>query len=159
MSKFIIYSILILTFNLTSCKTNEATFNDYKQKDKVDRSEIEFTILRNYYVKNNAQKIDNPKIENALNFNQIFGMATTMSEIGKPTTIDFSKEFVIVIILPETDVETNIEIKNLIKDDSGNLTVNYRVTRSNKQSYTNIPFVAIKVNLKEKGNVLLKELD
>ena len=35
-------------------------------------------------------------------------MATTKGKDGKPTAIDFTKQFVLAIVLPETDFATEI---------------------------------------------------
>lgn len=157
--KFFYISILTISFCLTGCKSNDTVFNRDKKTEFNERIVIEFATLKNYFVNNNAPQFDDPKIETEQEFNDFFGMATTMSEEGKPTKIDFSKKFVITIILPETEIETRVEPKKLIKDKSGNLTLLYKVTKGEKQSYVQIPFIAIQVDNKEKGNVFLKEIN
>ena len=63
---------------------------------------ISFKKAENYFVKNtfNTNKTCYLKINKLDSFNQIFGMATTMHQNGKPTEINFSKEFVYAIIEP-----------------------------------------------------------
>jgi hypothetical protein len=157
--KFFYISILTISFCLTGCKSNDTVFKRKKKTELKEGAEIEFTVLKNYFVKNNAPQIDDPKIETEQDFNDFFGMATTMSEEGIPTKIDFSKKFVITVILPETEIETRIETKKLIKDKSGNLTLLYKVTKGERQSFVHIPFIAIQVDNKEKGNVILKGIN
>ena len=53
--------------------------------------DVSYILAANYFVKNTVNQLDNPKIETAEKFNEIFGMATTMGKEGKPTEIDFSK--------------------------------------------------------------------
>ena len=139
--QFFYISILTISFCLTGCKSNDIAFKRNKKTELREGVEIEFTVLKNYFVKNNAPKIDDPKIETEPDFNDFFGMATTMSEEGKPTKIDFRKKFVIAVILTETEIKTRVEPKKLIKDKSGNLTLLYKVTKGEKQSYVQIPFI------------------
>ena len=62
-------------------------------------------------------------------------MATTMGKDGKPTPIDFSKQFVLAIVLPVTDFATEINpVKVEEKGDS--LLYSYEVKTGEKQSYS-----------------------
>ena len=61
-------------------------------------------------------------------------MATVMGENGKPTAIDFSKEFVLAIVLPVTDVATEI-IPLKIEEKDKVLDYCYEVKTGEKLSY------------------------
>jgi hypothetical protein len=102
--------------------------------------------------------LDNPKIETAEKFNEIFGMATKMGKDGKPTEIDFSKQYVIAVILPETDLSTNVSPISLLKNTKNEITLNYKSVVGQKQSWTSRPNFAIIIDKKENGNVTLKEI-
>jgi hypothetical protein len=149
-------SMTFIIFASSSCKTSNLnkTTNNQKQIE-----EIEFIVLKNYFVNKYASYLDNPKIETESKFNETFGMATTMSEDGKPTKIDFNKQFIVAIILPETAISTSIELKSLVKDLSGELTLSYKVIEDKTQSFTSIPFVAIAIGKKEIGNVTLRKIN
>jgi len=117
---------------------------------------ISYTVAENYFLKNTVQEIPNPKVDNQADFEQMFGMATTMGDNGKPTKIDFSKQFVIVVTKPETDVHTELRPVSLIQ--SGNdIVFTYKVEKGAKQSYTMKPLLAVIVEKNNKGKIVVKE--
>ena len=72
-------------------------------------------------------------------------MATSMG--NTPTTIDWSREFVIPIVLPSTDSSMEIIPVSLVRNTSGGLTLSYRLKHGvghhdNKMR----PFVALIVS-------------
>ena len=99
-------------------------------------SEVAFEVAKNYFVKNNAEALPaSPKITSEEEFGKLFGMATTMGEDGKPTAIDFNKQFAVAIVLPVTDVATEITpVKVEEKGDS--LFYTYEVTTGENQSFS-----------------------
>jgi hypothetical protein len=125
---------------------------------KTKMTDVAFTLVENYFVKNTVTELSNPKIETKSKFDEVFGMAPFMGDNGKPTLVDFSKKYVITVILPETDLETKIEPVSLQKDKKGNLTLTYKISIGQKQSYTTRPNFAIMVDKSEKGKVTLKEI-
>ena len=73
------------------------------------------------------------------------GMATSMGHI--PTTIDWSREFVIPIALPPTGTETEIIPVSLVRNSSGGLTLTYRLREGfSLQGAKMRPFVALIVS-------------
>jgi hypothetical protein len=163
---------IIITTEMTNSKsTFEIVNNEYlidkfgkkwttasESQGKTQVTNIAFTVAKNYFVNNAVTKLDNPKIETAEKFNKIFGMATTMGKDGKPTEIDFSKQYVIAVILPETDLSTNINPISLLKNTENEITLTYKSVVGQKQSFTTIPNFAIIIDKKENGNVTLKEI-
>ena len=121
-------------------------------------SEVAFEVARNYFFKNNQEIPANPKITSEEQFHQLFGMATTMGKDGKPTAIDFTRQFVLAIVLPVTDMETEITpVKVEAKGDS--LFYTYEVKTGEKQSYSIQPISLIILN-KEFSNkeiILIKQ--
>ena len=92
-------------------------------------------MAKNYFFKNDQVIPEYPKITTEEEFNKLFGMATTMGENGKPTAIDFTKQFVLAIVLPETDFATEINpVKVEEKGDS--LLYTYEVKTGEKQSFS-----------------------
>ncbi len=162
---------IILTDELTNSNStfkiinNECLIDQYgvKWKTPLDSGiknqviNIAFTEAKNYFVKNTIGKLDNPKIDTAEKFNQIFGMATTMGRDGKPTEIDFKKQYVIAVILPETDFMTTITPVSLQKDEMGKITLIYNKVVGSKQTYTIRPSFEIIVDKTENGSIELKE--
>ncbi len=119
---------------------------------------MEFKEARNYFVRNTVTDIADPRIMTAVEFDAVFGMATTMGADGRPTEIDFEQEFVIAVILPETDTATEVIPDRLEKDGNGGITLWYRRTVGAEQSFTTRPFAAIIVDRSESAPVELKEM-
>lgn len=86
-------------------------------------------------------------------------MATRMGPDGKPTAIDFDTQFVIGVILPETDTMTTIEPVSLQKDEHGKLTFTYRKVVAQKLSATIRPSIQVIVSKTDDGVVELKEIN
>jgi hypothetical protein len=120
---------------------------------------IPYTIAQNYFVKNTVEAIENPKIETEAAFNSYFGLATTMGNNGKPTVVDFTKEFAIAIVLPKTDNATTIQPVALKKDANHSLVFEYKVAVGDKQSYTSRPFLLVLVDKKMDGELSLKRIE
>ncbi len=97
--------------------------------------EVPYTLAKNYFVKNSYpdKNLHMLKITAEDKFNEIFGMATLMGENGKPTPIDFSKSFVIVLIDDTSNVSAGISVKSLVKKDNG-LKLTYDLERKEKPS-------------------------
>ncbi len=161
---------LILTSIMTSSKFtfeilyNHTLMDEFGEKwisDMVsqDNKNIPFTMAKNYFVHNTVTKIDNPKMETAEKFSEIFGMATTMGITGKPTEIDFSKQFVIAVILPETDLSTTIYPISLLKNTKNEIILHYKSVVGEKQSFTTRPNLILIVDKIENGRIILHEIN
>jgi len=69
---------------------------------------VPFTEARNYFVRNDAPEPVPTKITSQQDFEACFGMAAFMGKDGQVTPIDFSKQFVLTVVLPVTETETEI---------------------------------------------------
>lgn len=69
---------------------------------------VPFQVAKNYFFKNDQPLPVSPKITTAAAFDRLFGMAAFMGKDGQPTAIDFDKQFVLAIVLPVTDMSTQI---------------------------------------------------
>ena len=78
-------------------------------------NEVAFEVAKNYFFKNDQEIPASPKITTAEEFGKLFGMATTMGKDGKPTEIDFTKQFVLAIVLSVTNLATEITPNRLEK--------------------------------------------
>ncbi len=126
-------------FGLSSCSTSEKTIS-YKE------------ALR-YFVKNDITEYSPRIITSEEEFTRYFGMATVMGEGGMPTPVNFDKENVIAIILPETNRDTEIKIER-IKKQGEKMVVNYKVvTSGSPRSYSTVPCLLVKVSKKYGDNV------
>ncbi len=140
--------LLILINCNSSVKSGDSTLNE----------EIPYREAKNYFVKNNIDAaIDNPKFETQGEFDQVFGMATTMGENGKPTPVDFSKEFVIAQI--EDPSNQSVELKPVsIRKNANILEVKYRKLVGENQSYTTQTAMILIIDKKYEGNVNFVEV-
>ena len=127
-----------ILLGLVACTTNKAT----SAEKSVVSSEVPFTVAEHYFF-NKGQDIPvNPKITSEELFKQLFGMATVMGENGKPTEIDFSKQFVLAVVLPVTDINTEITpIK--VEEKGDTLFYHYDVKTGEKQSFSIQPLSII----------------
>ena len=82
-------------------------------------------------------------------------MAAVMGKDGMPTSIDFTKQYVIAVTLPETDTETDINLVSLKKDTNSDIILTYKVMTGEKRSYTIVPVRLLIVDKKYDGNVKL----
>ncbi len=123
---------------LVACTTNKAT----SAEKSVVSSEVPFTVVEHYFF-NKGQDIPvNPKITSEELFKQLFGMATVMGENGKPTEIDFSKQFVLAVVLPVTDINTEINPVK-VEEKGDTLFYHYDVKTGEKQSFSIQPLSII----------------
>ncbi|MEG0950234.1 MAG: hypothetical protein RR212_09230 [Bacteroidales bacterium] len=125
---------------------------------KTNKQEIPFTVAEKYFVKNTVKSIDEPKITTQEAFNQIFGMATVMGPNGRPTPIDFGKQYVIAVMKPTTDYKTTLTPVSLQKDSKGDIIFSYKVEKGEKQTYSFTPALLIIVDNNYTGPIVLKEI-
>ena len=110
-------------------------------------SEIPFEEVKNYFFRNNADIPESPVIDSSEQFDKLFGAAAFMGKDGQPTSVDFSKEFVIAIVNPVTDCHTELTPESLRKVDD-ELVFTYRETIGEQQSWTMRPILLVKVDRK-----------
>ena len=123
---------------LVACTANKAT----SAEKSVVSSVVPFTVAEHYFF-NKGQDIPvNPKITSEELFKQLFGMATVMGENGKPTEIDFSKQFVLAVVLPVTDINTEINPVK-VEEKGDTLFYHYGVKTGEKQSFSIQPLSII----------------
>ena len=126
------------------------------------QEEVPYTELKSYFFKNNAEIPTNPKINTREQFDSLFGMATVMG--GKPTPVDFDKQFVIAVISPVTNQATELDDERLVywKDLLGgaNLEFHYSIDRDEDTlSYSMQPILLIAVDRRyEAEKVYLREV-
>ena len=134
---------------LVACTTNKATSTE----KSVVSSEVPFTVAEHYFF-NKGQDIPvNPKITSEELFKQLFGMATVMGENGKPTEIDFSKQFVLAVVLPVTDINTEITPVK-VEEKGDTLFYHYDVKTGEKQSFSIQPLSIIILDKKYENKVI-----
>ncbi|MBR1550849.1 MAG: hypothetical protein IJ632_00845 [Muribaculaceae bacterium] len=106
--------------------------------------QVRYLPLNNYYVRNDieATKLRKLIITNEADFKSFFGDAAVMGRNGHPTPVNFKTEYVLAVILPETDRSTTVETLDVLQN--GNAVIfNYHVERGEKNSYRLVPFTAV----------------
>lgn len=117
---------------------------------------VPFDTVRNYFFRNDATVPSSPKISSQEQFDSLFGAAAFMGKDGQPTSIDFDRQFVIAVVLPETDIETTLEPLSLTRS-GGELTFTYVKKEGGKVSYTMRPLLLVAVDkAHETETVVLK---
>lgn len=119
-------------------------------------TDIPFAIAQNYFVKNDAQIPEDPKITTQSDFDSIFGNATLMGEDGQSTPIDFEQQFVIAVVLDQSDFATKIEPMDLRKLDSEKIQFRYAVTVGERQQYISQPALILVADKKHEADIVLK---
>ena len=117
---------------------------------------VPYDTVRNYFFRNDATVPASPKISSQEQFDSLFGAAAFMGKDGQPTSIDFGRQFVIAVVLPETDIETALEPLSLTRS-GGELTFTYGKKEGGKVSYTMRPVLLVAVDkAHETETVVLK---
>ncbi|MCR4765522.1 MAG: hypothetical protein K5856_05055 [Bacteroidaceae bacterium] len=129
--------------NALKNEVNTEVSSEVKGEAAIEESAgVEYEIAKNYFFKNGQEIPASPKISKADVFDQLFGMATVMGADGMPTEIDFSHQFVLAIVLPVTDIATEIIPVN-VEDKGDTLVYTYEVKTGQKQSYSIQPMSLI----------------
>lgn len=150
MKKIIFAFATLLT--MVACTTKPTETATVENNNAAE--EVAFEVAKNYFFNNGQEIPASPKITTADEFSKLFGLATTMGEDGKPTEIDFTKQFVLAIVLPVTDVATEISpVKVESKGDS--LLYTYDVKTGEKQSFTIQPVSIIILDKKYENNEVI----
>ena len=124
---------------LVSCAGSE----ENKMKESVN---INYEVAKGYFVKNtfSVQQPTPIILANKAALDSIMGMAATMGANGKPTDFDFSREYGIVFIYPETDSSVVLHPGSLeLKADTARLSVS--IEPGVKQTYRIVPSLLLKV--------------
>ena len=114
--------------------------------------------MSNYYVNNNLSNGTHKLvIHNQQDFESVFGEAAVMGRNGQPTRIDFSRQFVIAIILPVTNRQTVIETA-LLRRLGDRLYFSYIIDEGHATSYTMRPYTAVVVDRNEPSDVIFQQV-
>jgi hypothetical protein len=118
---------------------------------------VTYTVAQRYFVNNTITSIDNPKIETSEKFNEIFGRAPVTGQGGSPTDIDFTKQYVIAVMQPETNRATTLTPVSLQKNEKNEVVFTYRVEKGEEKSYTMVPALILIVDKTSDGRVVVQE--
>ena len=116
---------------------------------------VPYKLAEHYFLRNDVDARKVPvQIKTQAEFDRWFGMAAVMG--GLPTPIDFNRQFVIDIVLPETNHATTIHLGTLT--DAGDaLQLEYRVSVAPEENtWTSVPLSLLIVDKRhERARVAL----
>ncbi len=152
---FLVAGILLILFGPNAIAQKNKAQKPVEKNGKKE-SNIPYTIAKNYFVKNTYVQgaLKNPKIESEMVFNDLFGAAAYIGADGKPTTIDFSKEYVIAVIPGATSNAFTLTPISLQKKGV-NILFSYSYTEGEKLTYSSQPLLLVVVDKKYTGAVKL----
>lgn len=151
MKKILVVFAVISTFLMVSCRNTSAT--------QESTENVPYETVQGYFVKNDADlsTLKNGKIATEGEFSTIFGPAAVMGPNGMPTTVDFSKQYIIAVIGNKTDSAVTVVPVSLVKKGD-HLTFTYEYKVGEKQSYTIRPALIIAVDSQYVEDLELKKL-
>jgi hypothetical protein len=117
-SKFILIMVGTVLMLLFSCGTHKVA--------NIELRNVEFEVARNYYFSGDAIVPANPIVATREQFERLYGAAAVMGKDGAPTAIDFEHQFVIGIVLPLTNDETEV-VPTHLTTDGKTLVLYYKV--------------------------------
>lgn len=112
---------------------------------------VNFTVLRNYFHNNNAPALSSPLITSKKAFDEQFGEAAFMGKNGQPTPVNFSKNAVLAIVLPETNKDIDIDSVKVTESGKNELTLAYTVHEGAERSYYTKPLQLMAISKKYKS--------
>jgi starvation-inducible outer membrane lipoprotein len=132
-------------------------------KDKIMENldlDVPFMIANDYHLKttfkNNEPGIPN-KITSQRDFDMMFEKSTTNDENIKPTSIDFSKQYVIAVVNKGSKNNSVINA-NYLKVKGDEITLYCELIKGEKRPEKSQPFIILVIDKKYQGNVRLKEV-
>ena len=136
--------VLLLVVMLTGVQCNTL------KKVESEAYPIGYMELQNYFVLNT---VDHKKplrlvIDDQATFDRYFGAAAVMGRNGQPTRVNFGKQFVLAVVLPETNRAT-VVIPGEISQIDNTVVFNYIVRKGEKQSHKVVPFAAVAIDKPE----------
>lgn len=168
MMKKTVYIAILVAGSFSACQSsNEMKQSTAAEADTVTEtvsgtqtgSDIAYVVAQRYFVKNTVKQgpLITPKIGTRESFDALFGAAAVMGKDGRPTSIDFARQYVIAVLADDTDTATELKPLSLKKDANNQLTLTYQVIKGEKQSYTIRPVLILVVDKTHDGTLVVKE--
>jgi hypothetical protein len=133
--------------------SNRAKVENAAKRKTAKWRTIPFTLADHYFVRNDVSAYGNKVITTKKQFFEFFGMGAVMGKNGLPTAIDFSKQYVIAVIKPETFNSAELKAVTLRRDQRGNIVFTYRYKVGEKQTYSIVPCLIVIVDKTASGKV------
>ncbi|AKU68734.1 hypothetical protein [Prevotella fusca] len=134
----------------SSCGTNKTVSESLNP--------VRFSEARNYFHIGNETKAVIKKIPSQAVLEKEFGEAAFMGKGGEPTRIDFSRNFAIAYILPETNRKTVLAPLSLTAKGNRQLLLKFKLEQGKVQTFSTQPFFIIIVDKKYAGYKVIESL-
>ncbi len=123
---------------------------------------ISYTELINYYPMNpdGDKKQHKLSFDNEQDFRRYFGEAAVMGTNGQPTPVNFKTQFVLAVVLPDTDRDTQV-IPAEISQVGSTIVFNYHIKKGDKLGYRIRPYAAVAIDKPDRDTqfeIYFKEL-
>lgn len=153
MNKKWIVSGIIVCLTLVACPKNQEPVVG-PIEGNIDSATVDYELAKNYFIKNTIENdsITGLKIENQTEFDSIFGMAALMGADGRPTEVDFEKQFVIAVLDTLTSLQTGMKPVHLQKEGE-DLIFTYEISRGEKLSSSMHHYLMLVVDKAYDGNL------
>ena len=135
-----IFMLISIALFATSCNQSKTgnSITDIQQDKAVSnqKMDVPYLIGERYFIKNTVEgQTQTLQITSKNDFDKYFGSATVMGNEGKPTPIDFSKQYVIAVIGEKSEYKVAI-LPLSLKSEDDTITLQYKVETEEKQTYT-----------------------
>ena len=87
------------------------------------------------------------RIDDRATFESLFGMAALMGTAGEPTPVDWDNEFVLAVVNPATNLQTELAPESL-QWENGQLVFTFSEAVGEEQSFWILPALLLKVDRK-----------
>jgi len=153
---------LLVVATMTACGSQAQRMQEKTAQESVavgKTAKVPYIEAKNYFVKRGAVLPEDGKVNTQLEFENLFGMAAVMGDDGRPTEIDFERQFVIALTVPPSRQDIEIDDEELL-DDGKTLTLEYSIDRDEEvRSYESQPLLIVVVDRKyERENIVLRQV-
>lgn len=111
---------------------------------------VAYIELKNYFVNNNAPSKMPEKFTSEKQLYRYFSEAAYMGRGGEPTRVNFKTHFVVPLILPETERETTIKVKDVRIEHDKTLVITYKIKSKELRTFSIRPMMSIVLEKKYK---------
>jgi hypothetical protein len=136
-STLTVINILLITFLAKSLLLG----CDMPPSQPIDSSlSLRYTVANGYFVKNNysVDTLQCVIITDRKQLDDLLGMAATMGTNGRPTDIEFNRQYAIACIHPATDYATTVQT-SFLSTNGDELRLKLKITKGARQSFTMVP--------------------
>ncbi|MBQ6031903.1 MAG: hypothetical protein IJL29_02645 [Prevotella sp.] len=149
--RYSLMAIIVMMLVLSACS---GKVTNLSQNETPAPKEVSFEVAKHYFLNRGQETPANPKITTQEEFSKLFGMAAVMGKDGMPTKIDFSKQFVVALVRPITNIEEEI-IPVKVEEMGDTLRYTYEIKSGEEQSFSMQPLSIIILDKKYENKEII----